>query len=303
MGESAEPWNPPELPFGPLILTSASGVPERIKAHELDDGGPGKLKGADEDEEARNRGRRLRVNPLLRPLDDIPPDWILKGREGAVWLYSAVFRPDDPDKPETARWQIMLGSEELLTVIPEETYDYLMSYSATYAARERVKYPNKEARVLTRKDIDDLKEGMNKLGHPTITVEYEKTGQTVEGRGAQSGEFRYFPQQREGEANDKSGRYMSPKVRGALGLPTDPADVRKWGLEVAAALEDKLGVPVRFNQVKTAPKQPHEAIAAHTTTLLPKGGARRAEAPPGQSAAASRNRRAAGADEQPRRRR
>ncbi|WP_326798168.1 hypothetical protein OG946_24555 [Streptomyces sp. NBC_01808] len=86
-------------------------MPDRIKKHE------------------RGDDQRIRVNPLLISLDDIPLDWILKGREGAVWQYSAVFRPDGPEKPETARWQIMLGSEEPLTIIPEES-------AAAHASRQ-----------------------------------------------------------------------------------------------------------------------------------------------------------------------
>ncbi|WBB58511.1 hypothetical protein O7599_23085 [Streptomyces sp. WMMC500] len=263
-------------------------MPDRIKKQEYDDGGPA-VEGETEEEKAarEEKGRRIRVNPLLISLDDIPLDWILKGREGAVWHYSAVFRPEDPEKPETARWQIMLGSDKPLTIIPEEYWDYMLSQSAEDAAEKRLADPEHEVRILWPKDIDDLKRGISKLGHPTITVDWERgTGKTVEGEAAASGEFLFFPNAQKGKVTDKSGRYMSAKVRENLGLPVDPEDALKWGQEVAAAFSKKLGgIPVEFEQVRTAPKQVNEPVAAHAT-LLPTGGAQTTEAP-GQPASAS----------------
>lgn len=288
-GESTEPQNSPILPFGPLVLSSASGVPGRIKKHERDDAG------------------RIRVNPLLISLDDIPLDWILKGREGAVWQYSAVLRPDDPEKPETARWQIMLGSEEPLTIISEEYWDYMLEQSKKDAKRKRSEDPEKEVRMLTREDIDDLKKGISELGHPTITVDWEKgTGRTVEGEAAASGEFRFSPNAQKGKVNDQSGRYMSAKVRGAV----VPEEGLKWLLEIAGAFSEKLeGRLVESEQLKTAPRQGNEPAAAHAS-LLPTGGAQTTGAP-GQSAPApapdpaapSHNRPAAHTTEQSKRRR
>ncbi|GAA4788305.1 hypothetical protein [Streptomyces ziwulingensis] len=241
----AEPQAAPKLPFGPLV------PPKRIKDVEYDD------------------GQRLRVNPLFVPLEQVPPQWILQGEPDAVWHYSTVLR-DTAENPGVGEWRVMLGSEQVSSVIPQSQVDDLVSAVRAY----REAHPEKNIAPLTE---EDLRRSMDGIGHPSIAVDFDADGKTREGKAALSGEFHFDPASRSGTVNDRSGRYMSDKARPN---PADrnPAEIAEWGAEVARVFSAHLGVPISFEQIKTLPKGPEEPknpkaidnpTAVHTAALQP----------------------------------
>ncbi|CAL9588120.1 hypothetical protein SUDANB145_05169 [Streptomyces sp. enrichment culture] len=229
----------PPAPFGPAV------PPKRIKDNERDD------------------QNDVRVNPLWIPLDEMPRSWVTEGREGAVWLYSAV-PCEDPGQPDAGRWRVTMGSEEIFTVLPKEVVDDLLS-----AVRNlRAERPDDNIPELTE---DSLRAGMQDLGHPTVAVKFNADGTTAAGEAALSGEFRFYPEQGRAEINDKSGRYMSKAARPD---PRDrePARVAEWGEALAREFEARLDVPVTFRQTKTLAAHPVEPLALHTAAALGQPG-------------------------------
>ncbi|MCW7945164.1 hypothetical protein AAW14_24925 [Streptomyces hygroscopicus] len=201
---------------------------------------------------------------MLISLDEIPPAWILKGREDAVWHYSVV--KDD---------KIMLGSEKLLTVIPEEQFDELLTGMQEAVREQQRRHPETSTKDLTEQD---LKNGIDGLGHPTIAVEFSDDGGTLVAPAALSGEFRYDPRRQLGTINDQSGRYMSKAVRPGV----DPGQVEKWLENACKVFEKKLGIPVTYEQTKTLPDQPTNSTVAHTAALQTTGNASPAANTPSQ---------------------
>ncbi len=220
--------------------------PKRIKDRELDD------------------GNYLRANPLLIPLDEIPREWIINGNKGAVWHYSAVQR-EDPDIPGVLRrWRVMLGSEQLLTVLGRKDFLKLLGSLRKGALKQQQENPEENIKYPTQRDLE---KGIDGLGHTTIAVDFHKDGKAKRGAAAISGEFRYDPELEFGTANDKSGRFMSKGAR-PNERDRDPELVAKWGEEVAQAFSNHLRKPVVFDQIKTL----SNPTAGHASRLQPTAG-------------------------------
>ncbi|MFI7435825.1 hypothetical protein [Micromonospora haikouensis] len=228
--ESSPPSEPPPVESSPPSEPTAAELdrtrgpavaPKGAKPFELDPPGPADGETISGD---ALRTRQIRVNPAWMPLSDFTPE-IHAGRPDAHWHY-VVTESDD----------IMIGSEEILTVVSARQLDDLH-------AAMRTRNPD-----LT---LDQLKESINQQGHPTIGVRFDADGRAYTGRGRISGELHLDPATGQWIVDDKSGRYMSEKIRPGL----DPADVKRWLDGVAARLSEQLGVPVEARPYKhtTAP--------------------------------------------------
>ncbi|MEW1796912.1 MULTISPECIES: hypothetical protein [Streptomyces] len=203
--------------------------------------------------------RQVRVNPFLVSLDEIPREAILDGKPGAVWHFSATLR-EDADRPGVLDWQVMMGSEEALSVMGRMDFLKVLGGMRKAANQQQKEDPEQRIEYPTQ---EDLKKGIDGLGHPTIAVDFKIHGATKAGNAAMSGEFRYDPESRSARANDRSGRYMSKNHR----PETDkaPEKIAEWGEAIAKKFSDHLGIPVVFEQLKTLPN-PLERNAA---TLQP----------------------------------
>jgi hypothetical protein len=200
----------------------------------------------------------VRVNPLWVPLEEVPREWLLNGRKGAVWHYSVVEDDNGKDR-------VMLGSEELLTVVTQEQFDDLLAGMQEAFRRQQKRQPWKKTKDLT---AEDLRKAINGQGHPTIAVRFTSDGRTVQGAAKVSGEFRYDPERELGVVNDRSGRYMSKKVRPSA----QPEEVAVWGENAAGEFRKHLKVDVVFEQIKTSADPPAiPTIAKHAKALQPTG--------------------------------
>ncbi|OBI96313.1 NUDIX hydrolase [Mycobacterium sp. 1465703.0] len=206
--------------------------------------GPKKVK----DREFDDQGQ-VRLNPLWYRLEDFKPT--LLERTGAVWHFAV-----DEDG------QIMLGSDALLTVAEERELEQLL-------AEMQQKNPE-----LT---MDELKGFLDNQGHPTVAAGFDQTGATRLRPARISGELSY--QDGQWQVSDKSGRYMSNKVR--PGLDVDKAqewlanvaeEMRKQFARNSAGLEKPFDEPIRAvlfkNSTAQQPAAPHvhdnpDTTAAH----------------------------------------
>ncbi|MFV2021910.1 hypothetical protein [Micromonospora sp. LOL_023] len=213
---------PDEQPVAELDNVSGPAVdPKGAKPFEIDPPGPSGGKSTSGD---ALRTQQMRVNPAWMPLSDFTPE-IYAGRSGAHWHYVVTESND-----------IMIGSEEILTVVSARQLDDLH-------AAMRTKNPD-----LT---LDQLKNSINQQGHPTIGVRFDSDGRAYVGKGRISGELHRDPETGQWIVDDKSGRYMSEKIRPGL----DPGDVKRWLDGVATRLGNHMGVPVEARPYKhtTAP--------------------------------------------------
>ncbi|MFF0516871.1 hypothetical protein [Streptomyces sp. NPDC004250] len=216
--------------------------PKRIKEGEKDDEG------------------QIRVNPFLVSLDEMPPEAILDGKPGAVWHFSASLR-EDAANPGVLKWDIMVGSENPLTVMRRMDFLKVLGGMRKAANQQQRKAPERRVEYPTP---EDFKKSIDGLGHPTIAVAFKIHGTTKEGRAAMSGEFRYDRTLNSGAVNDKSGRYMSEKARPKK-TDRDPEKVAEWGKMIAKMFAERLQVPVIFEQLKTA----DNPVGSHASTLQP----------------------------------
>ncbi|GHE85227.1 hypothetical protein [Streptomyces fumanus] len=208
----------------------------------------------------------LRLNPLLMPLDELPRNLFMKGREGAVWHYSVVEAEREVHGVKQTVPVAMLGSEEILTVLTEEELNGLLANMQDAARRQAQANPDEQVAVPT---MEDLKKGIDKLGHPTIAAAFAPNGETRVGDAMISGEVRVFPSENRIVLNDKSGRYMSEKVRPGL----DPQEAAQWGENVRKLFSAQLpGVKVEFEQIKTLRPPENAAIAQSANAMLPPAG-------------------------------
>ncbi|WP_438269173.1 scabin-related ADP-ribosyltransferase [Mycobacterium simiae] len=183
-------------------------------------------------EEADGQGLP-RVNPVFYRLSDLPP-LVLLSHTDARWHYTV-----------DAEGEIRIGSEELGTLLSDEelTQRYVAYHGGPPESAEQ---------------LEGFRALINGQGHPTIAVEFDDTGAVVGGnpRSRVSGEIWWNAEAGQWEVNDKSGRYMSEKVR--VPLP-DPQDMRRWVDNVARRLSAHLGEPVQGRLLKHAdagPAQP-----------------------------------------------
>ncbi|MFI7079310.1 hypothetical protein ACIBO1_18620 [Micromonospora sp. NPDC049903] len=215
---------PPAAPF-PADLDRTSGPavhPKGAKPFEVDP--PGSADGKTITGDAL-RTQQMRVNPAWMPLSDFTPE-IHAGRPDARWHYVV-----------TEAGEIMIGSEEILTVVSARQL-------ADLHAAMRATDPG-----LT---LDQLRNSINQQGHPTIGVRFDGEGRALVGRGRISGELHRDPDTGRWGVDDKSGRYMSEKIRPGL----DPADVQRWLDDVAARLTAQLGEIVEARPYKHAAPAP-----------------------------------------------
>ncbi|WJK41352.1 hypothetical protein O7608_02640 [Solwaraspora sp. WMMA2056] len=245
--ESAPPGKQPAGKQPAVELDQLSGPavePKGAKPFEVDPPGPAGGQSISGD---TLRNQQVRVNPAWMPLSDFTPE-IYAGRPDAHWHY-VVTESDD----------IMIGSEEILTVVSAKQLDDLH-------AAMRTKHPD-----LT---LDQLRNSINQQGHPTIGVRFDNEGRAYVGKGRISGELRRDPATGRWIVDDKSGRYMSEKIRPGL----DPADVKRWLDGVATRLSEQMGVPVEarpYKHTTTAPK-------VTQATAPPPAPPEQATAPPAQ---------------------
>lgn len=209
---------------------------------------------------------RVRLNPLWTPLEDIPSAFITEGREGAVWHYSVVEVEREEDGEKRAESVVMLGSEEILTVLPEAQQKRLLAGMKEAAERRAEEHPEEGVVKPTQESLD---KAINKLGHPTIAAAFTDDGETRVQDAMMSGELHAFPSKDLVVLNDKSGRYMSVKARGEV----DPQEVATWGENVRKLFSDHLlGVTVQFQQIKTLRPPENRALAQSVNALLPSSG-------------------------------
>ena len=210
-----EEWSDPEP--GPEHDRLGDDVPEGTDLdHEY---GPLVPPKRVKDEEADSDGLP-RVNPALYRFSEMPPE-VLLSRTEAVWHYTVG-----------ADGEIRIGSEELGRMLSD---DELLDSFADYHHGERP-------------EIDDpaVQEFRNRIdgqGHPTIAVEFTDLGRVANAAPPSrvSGEIGWNGEAQRWEVNDKSGRYMSEKVR--VPMP-DTQDLLRWIGNVADRLSRRLGVSV-----------------------------------------------------------
>ncbi len=190
--------------------------------------GPKKVK----DREVDDQGQ-LRLNPLWYRLEDFKP--ALLERTGAVWHFTV-----------DQHGEILLGSDALLTIAEEGELQNLLE-----AMQD--KDP-----ALT---MDELKAYLDNQGHPTVAAGFDDTGATRSRPARISGELSY--QGGQWLVTDKSGRYMSNKVR--PGLDVDAA--QGWLSNVADQMSQRFEVPVAAQLFKnsTAPQPAPHPVTEVTT--------------------------------------
>ncbi|MEV4346260.1 hypothetical protein AB0J83_17460 [Actinoplanes sp. NPDC049596] len=179
--------------------------------------GPKRIKPGERDEQGR-----LRLNPLWYRLEDFPPR-LLDDRPGAHWQYLVDENGD-----------ILLGAEEITTVVAEDEWRQLAGAIA---------------RVDPDITVERLKELLDHQGHPTVAAGFDEVGHTVRRPARISGELSYDEATQRWVINNKSGRYMKPKVRKGMG----PETSRPWTERVAARLQDHFGRPIAVNVVGAKP--------------------------------------------------
>ena len=208
--------------------------PKTVKPHELD---PEYAAEQSEDEAkevlARGGDIPVRLNPAWMPLSDFTPEVYLS-RPGARWHY--VVMPDE---------STYVGSEEPLTALsPNELVDLFVGIR----------------RGNPKMTMRELRESMTMLGHTTIAVRFQKLGRVLVSQARISGELVRDPETGRLVANEKSGRFMSTKVRPELEVDPDrpgdrelkAAQVLEWLGHAAARISAQLGEPVEARPFKHA---------------------------------------------------
>ena len=197
--------------------------------------GPKRIKPGERDD----RGA-LRLNPFWYRLEDAPRD--LLRRRGAHWHYLVNQAGD-----------ILLGTEEIGTVLTEREWADL-------------------ATAMNRADpemtVDRLKQLLDHQGHPTIAAGFDEAGRTVQRPARVSGELVFNADAARWEVNDRSGRYMRPKIRKS----TDPSATVDWAARVAKRLSDHFGEPinaVHFSKDKIKTQTPEVRVPTTADDPMP----------------------------------
>ncbi|MEV0408531.1 hypothetical protein [Actinoallomurus sp. NPDC050550] len=175
---------------------------------------------------------QARLNPLWFRLEDFPA-WLLDDRPDAVWHYVV-----DEDG------QIRLGSEEIMSALRADEW-----------RRLHEGFGDEEF-----SQVEHLQDALGGVAHPTIAASFTEDGAAVPGSARISGELRWNAEGRRWEVNDKSGRYMSKKVRPNL----DPQDAARWTANVAEDLSRHLGVevvPVLYKHAAQKAPEQEEPVA------------------------------------------
>lgn len=97
--------------------------------------------------------------------------------------------------------------------------------------------------------LEQLKAAIDNQGHPTVAAGFREDGTTAVRPARVSGELSYNPASQAWELTDKSGRYMSNKIRPSV----DSDEARQWLANTAGRISEHLGVPVKPVLFKNAP--------------------------------------------------
>ncbi|MBV2354911.1 hypothetical protein KUM39_11120 [Streptomyces sp. J2-1] len=173
------------------------------------------------DEELYGMDGTVRPNPLRVRMDELDPARLTENRD-AVWLYVVDEQGD-----------IVLGSEKVTGIMRPDEFDTLLQGI-------RRTDPG-----LTAEGLTSLLDG---IGHTGLAVRFDERNLTSPGEARVAGEFRWSEELGSWTVNDRSGRYMSGKVRPDLTEET----ARRWLGNVAQRFGERLGVPVAAQLVKTA---------------------------------------------------
>ncbi|MFF9490445.1 hypothetical protein [Streptomyces sp. NPDC014676] len=179
--------------------------------------GPKKVK---ERERDQRDSRQVRLNPLWYRLEDFKP--ALLERTSGVWHYVV-----DEDG------EISIGSDKVLDVMTEDELHEL--FSRMREADESL-------------TLERLTAALDNQGHPTVAAGFRADGTTVVRPGRISGELAYNQAAGRWELTDKSGRYMSNKIRPSL--PPDQAV--RWLANTARRIGERVGTPVTAVLYKNA---------------------------------------------------
>ncbi|MEV1321006.1 hypothetical protein AB0J14_33560 [Micromonospora arborensis] len=178
---------------------------------------------------------RVRLNPVWYRLADFPPAFL--ERKDARWHYTV-----------DADGEIRIGTEEIRTVLDDEEWQQLLTGMR---------------RLDGELTLEGLKASLDGQGHPTIAAGFVGPGDTEERPARVSGEFGWNAVTGRWEANDKSGRYMSEKVRSDL----NPDNLMRWVSNVAGRMAARLGVevtPVLLKHAEPVPALPGPASTSGT---------------------------------------
>ncbi|WP_030191555.1 hypothetical protein [Streptomyces violaceorubidus] len=203
--------------------------------------GPKRIK----DTEVDDRGD-IRLNPLWYRLEDFRP--ALLQRTSGQW----VFTVDEEGS-------IAVGSEQ-----PADLADQ--------AELERLLEGMRGSEANADLTMEELKEALGGQGHPTVAAGFTESGTTRERPARVSGELAYNQDRERWEISDKSGRYMSFKIRPGL----LPEHAHGWLAQVARRMEEELGVEITPVLYKT---QPAVAPQADAPQAAPEAGADPGDAP------------------------
>ena len=234
---TTSPGHPPTPTFTNLDEAFGEAVwPKKVKPFELDPPRKADEKGVKGE---ALEAQEVRLNPAWMPLSDFTPS-VYGSRPEATWHYVV-----------NENGEIFLGSEEIHTVVK---YAQLQDLHAGMQAKN----PD-----LT---LDQLRDIINQQGHPTIGARFTKDGRALAGKARVSGELNWDSDAGTWIVNDKSGRYMSGKVRPGL----QASDVQRWLNNVATLLRTQLGQPVEPRLFKHAapPPPPEQQI---TQQLIDEG--------------------------------
>ncbi|WP_329042842.1 hypothetical protein OHT61_31340 [Streptomyces sp. NBC_00178] len=201
--------------------------------------GPKKVK--DRERDAQDSAQ-VRLNPLWYRLEEFKP--ALLDRTDGVWHYAV-----------DEEGEISIGSDQVLSIMAEDELDELWS------AMRRAD-PD-----LTR---EQLRAAIDNQGHPTVAAGFRTDGSTVVRPARISGELSYDPVARSWQLTDKSGRYMSNKIRPSL----SPEDGLRWLANTARRIAEQVGVPVTpvlFKNASGAPATvpPAPVLAEETGPVVP----------------------------------
>jgi hypothetical protein len=163
----------------------------------------------------------VRINPVWYRLEDFPRQ-LLTERKEALWHYSVG-----------GKGEISIGTEEMKGVVEAGEWQRLLN-----AMREKDEYKS-----LT---LDDLQLRLDGQGHPTIAAGFEPLGRAKVSPARVSGELQWNPQSERFEVSDKSGRYMSKKVRPGA----DGEQSLRWLTTVAQRMGQQWGVEIHPVVVK-----------------------------------------------------
>jgi hypothetical protein len=181
---------------------------------------------------------RIKLNPLWYRLSDFEPAFL--ERKDACWFYTV-----------DASGEIFLGCKKIDTIFTGKELERLP---------EGIRHSNPEMTV------DALKKLLNKQGYPTIAVEFDESGKTTGSVMSRiSGELAWNRDTARWQINDRSGRYMLPRIAHALGTHSGSGmvdvDFGRWMENVATRMSARFGIEVtpglpKFEEPRPAPLLP-----------------------------------------------